>query len=185
VSGTVPGEVDIDIDTNGDGTPDYTVFTAPASLYNSPIIGQSVVWVWNHATDAIAAGFYASQSTNDSNVVMDICGEQIGMNASNFGDPMTLDVYGVDWYYQAAVTDSITGIHVTPLGERFWAPVLDIDPATALHPVQTTDLDVQDFGTVGTNPSETGLLLILNGDRFDYSGGAPKGNESMQIPLIP
>jgi subtilisin family serine protease len=175
----VPGEIDVDIDTNGDGTPDYTVFTAPQSLYASPIVGQSLVWVWDHSDDSVGAMFYTSQSTNDSNVVMDFCGEQIGMNASNFGDPLTLDVYGVDWYYQAAVTDAIMAIHVTPMGERFWAPVSDIDPAS------TTDLDVEDFGAVDTNPSETGLLLVLNGDRTDYFGGAPKGNESMQIPLIP
>jgi hypothetical protein len=178
-TGVVPSEIDVDIDTNGDGTPDFTVFTAPKSLYASPIVGQSLVWVLDHSDDSVGAMFYTSQSTNDSNVVMDFCGEQIGMNASNFGDPLTLDVYGVDWYYQAAVTDAIMAIHVTPMGERFWAPVSDIDPGS------TTDLDVEDFGSVDTNPSETGLLLVLNGDRSDYFGGAPKDNESMQIPLIP
>jgi hypothetical protein len=175
----VPGEIDIDIDTNGDSTPDYTVFTAPKSLYASPIIGQSLVWVWDHSNDNVGAMFYTSQGTNDSNVVMDICGEQIGMNATNFGDPMTLDVYGVDWYYQAATTDSIKGIEVAPMGERFWGPLSDIDPAS------TTDLDVEDFGTVETNPSETGLLIITNADRGDYFGGAPRSNESIQIPLLP
>jgi len=176
----VPGEIDVDIDTNGDQTPDYTVFSAPSSLYASPISGQALTWVYNHATNTTSAFFYTGMSTNDSNLVMDICGEQIGMDASNFGDPMTMDVSAFDWYYRDfALTDSITGIQVTPLGERFWGEVLDIDPGS------TSDLDIEDNGTVGTNPSETGLLLVLNADRGAYFGGAPKGNEAMQIPLLP
>jgi hypothetical protein len=46
-------------------------------------------------------------------------------------------------------------------------------------------MTVHDFGPAGTNPSETGLMLVLDGSRGATRGGAPAANEVKLITVKP
>ncbi len=184
----VPGEIDVDIDVNGDDSPDYQVFSSPASL-GALSDGRALTFVYNYATSAISAWFYTDHATNDSNLILTICGDQIGMDVADLGTPLTMDVTAFDWYYRNyAVTDKIAGIEVAPYRERFSGVV---NAASGNIPRQSSaTLTVGDYGEADSNPSETGLLLILNAERTSvngvlYHGGAPAGRESLPLTVVP
>jgi len=185
-SSIVPGEIDVDIDVNHDGTPDFDVFAAPPSLSN----GLLLTYVYNYKTKAAPEAWFAADSaTNDSNTVLWFCGDQLGLDATAFGTPWTMDVYAFDSYYRDfALTDAITGIEVSPLRERL-GPA-DFSTSIDIAPHTTSTLDVADWTTdyagepmPDGNPSDMGLLLITNANRGTYFGGAPKGNEAIQLLL--
>jgi hypothetical protein len=124
--------------------------------------------------------FFTDHGTNSGNTVLTFCAEQIGMNAANFGQLMDISVLAIDFYYSGLVTDLIAGITIAPLGERYLGSVEDIPPG------QTGTLTVLDFGPEGTNPSETGLLLLLDASREEgIRGGAPANNEAITITVNP
>ncbi len=185
----VPGEIDVDIDVNGDGSPDYQVFSAPSSpgMLDD---GRAATYVYDYATGGEpVAWFYTDHGTNDSNLVLTFCGDQIGMSIADLGHPMTMTVTAYDWYYRDyAVTDRIEGIAVAPYRERFAGIV---NTSTGDIPgKRTVTLSVADYGAAGSNPSETGLLLVLNAGRTSatgvaYYGGAPAGREALPITVVP
>jgi hypothetical protein len=181
--GAFPGEFDIFLDTDLDGKPDYLVFNAPL---NGTLDARELVWAVNlDDPDAVAdAFFFADSGTNDANKVMTICGEQIGMNATNFFDVMNMDVGAFDNYFTGAKTDSIVGMKVAPLGERYLG-VFDTDGNVIgdIPPFTRAVMDVVDFGPSGTNPSETGLMLVANASRGDVRGGAPPRREALLIRI--
>lgn len=180
----VPGEIDVNLDVNDDGAADYLVFSSTASLTLSD--ARAVTYVYNYDTEDLSAYFYTDHGTNDSNLVMWICGDQIGMDATDFGTPMTMDVAAYDWYYHDyALTDSITGIEVAPYAEHFWTG------GGILPSGVSADLLVEDLAgyyAYPANPSETGLLITTNG-LLDYDGvttwraGAPNGREAIQLTV--
>ncbi len=178
----VPGEIDLDLDINGDGKPDYNIFSGPASL-GGTTDGRALTYVANLTTHAMSAWFYTDHGTNDSNTILTFCGDQLGLNATAFGTPWEMSVTAYDWFYRDyAVTDQITGIHVAPLAEHYWASVGTLDGDIAAG--TTATLSVSDLSSTyayPANPSETGLLLVTNADRGDWRGGAPAGRET--IPL--
>jgi hypothetical protein len=114
------------------------------------------------------------------NTVLTICSSQIGMSSANYFQQMDVKVDARDWASSGTVTDSIEGITLSPLGERYLGLVNDI-PSNG-----TEVLTVLDFGASGTNPSETGVLLILDAARAgNIRGGAPAANEAIVLPVVP
>jgi subtilisin family serine protease len=183
--GAVPGEYDVFLDTDQDGTPDFVVFTATAGPDD---ISQLTYSFDLNDPDAVPqALFYADNGTNDSNTLLAVCGEQIGMNATNFYDPMDMAVGAYDNYFTTNLTDTIEGITVSPLGERYLGIFDEAGSVQGDVPANgSAAVTVVDFGTVDTNPSETGLLLINNAFRpGDYHGGAPVGREATRVPVTP
>ncbi len=173
------------LDTDEDGEAEYAVFNGALGDPFGISSAQSVTWVWNLDTDAAGAMFYTDHATNATNTVLTFCGEQIGMNATNFYDPITMDVEAVDNYFTGFATDAILGIQVAPLGERY-AGVVGTDwYSFDVNPFSNARLNVVDWGTEGTNPSETGVMLVLDAARGSAHGGAPLGNESLLINVIP
>ena len=67
---------------------------------------------------------------------------------------------------------------VSPLGERY----LGLG-ATDIPSGDTQTLTVLDFGPVDTNPTETGLLLVLDASRGSIRGGAPSNNETILLTV--
>jgi hypothetical protein len=165
-----------DLDVDQDGVFDYEVFNYDLAL---PAItdGRNVTWVADLATGDASAFFYTDHGTNSGNTVLYFCGEQIGMNATNFFQPVDIQVLAVDLYFTGNVTDYLDGITVAPLGERYLGLVSDIAPGGE------ETLAVLDFGS-GNDTTETGVLLLLDGARGDIRGGAPKGKEAISIKVI-
>jgi len=184
----VPGEIDVDLDVNDDGIADYVVFSAPVSL-GALSDGRALTYVYNYATTSLSAWFYTDHATNDSNLILTFCGDQIGMDISDVGHPMTMTVTAYDWYYRDyAVTDQIDGIEVAPYRERY-AGIVNTGTGDIAGKSAAT-LTVGDFGAADSNPSETGLLLILNAERTSvsgalYHGGAPAGREALPLTVVP
>jgi hypothetical protein len=172
----LPVSHQIYLDTNRDGTDDYVVLNRDASGLGTITDGRQLAWVLNLATGSATAFFYAEHSTSTGNTVLYICGEQIGMNAANMlTTQVNMSVVAQDFYY-GGPGDAVTGLTVTPLGERFLGVANDV-------PGQSNDaagLSVYDFGPFPGNSPELGLMLVTNGDRGGGNrGGATKATEAL------
>ncbi|MGZ8474874.1 MAG: S8 family serine peptidase [Candidatus Limnocylindria bacterium] len=176
----------VDLDVDGDGVYDYEVYNldvAGSTLAD----GRNLTWVYDFAADAASAFFFTDHGTNGGNTVLLLCGEQIGMNASDFGTPITADAFALDLYFSGNVTDVVEGIQFAPLGERYF-PVFGTDGYGSgdIAPNGSTTMTVHDFGSAGTNPSETGIMLVLDAARGGgVKGGAPATNEVKLITVRP
>ena len=179
--GAYPGEFDVFLDTDNDDEPDFVVFNAPL---DTTLDARDLTWVadLHHPDDEATALFFADNGTSDPNTVLTICGEQIGMDASDFGHQMAMSVQAFDSFFSGERTDQIDGMTVAPLGERYFG-VFGADTAGSddIGPFSSRILNVVDFGPDGTNPDEKGLLLLTNATRGDFRGGAPVGKEAIQL----
>ena len=169
-----PAIFEIDLDTNQDGIADYAVFDFDASLSGQLSDGRNQTFVQNLTTGATTSFFFVDHDTQSGNTVLLLCGEQIGMNAKNFFQPIDLTALAIDGYFSGNVTDVIDGVTISPLGEQFLGMFEAGGPgATSLAPGGSDKLTVIDFGLT-TNNTETGLLLLNR-------GGAPKRNEARTV----
>lgn len=164
------------LDTNRDGVDDYVILNRDFSGLTTITDGRQLTWALNLATGSASAFFFAEHSTNTGNTVLYICGEQIGMNASAFlARQVDMDVIAQDFYY-GGPGDAVTGLTVTPLGERFYGEPNDITGNT----YNPAGLAIYDFGAFPGNSPELGLMLITNGDRgAGLRGGATQGSEAL------
>jgi hypothetical protein len=172
-----PGVFEFDLDTDNSGIPEYAVFNFDLGL---PGLGdgRNATWVENLSTGEASAMFFTDQGTNSANTVLTFCGDQIGMTAADFGKQVKMNVAAVDIYYTGNVTDSIQDITIAPLGERYLATVNDIPPG------EKETLTIADLGAQGTNPSESGVLLLLDAPRSDGTrAGAPPNKEAIAITV--
>jgi hypothetical protein len=161
-----PFSFTVDIDSDQDGDLDYQVFTLDAAGNLSD--GRNLTFVFDASTGDSTAFFFTDHQMKSGNTIMYICGEQIGMNAENFFDPMDVAVYAYDNYFTGLFTDGIEGITISPLGEQYLALFEDGGiNLTALGPKDTDMLRFLDLGET-TNNSELGLLLM-------YRDGAQLG----------
>jgi subtilisin family serine protease len=174
-----PASFDFYLDVDQDGVFDYDIFNFDLSLSTSISDGRNVAWVVDLATGDASAFFYTDHGTNSGNTALYFCGEQIGMNAANFFQPMDMMVLASDWYFGSGVTDYLDGITIAPLGERYLG-LMSNDVA----PGATETLAVLDFGA-GNDTTETGVLLFLDAARGDIRGGAPAWKEAIGIKVIP
>jgi minor extracellular serine protease Vpr len=168
------------LDTNQDGNFDYVVLNRDASAappsFNTISDGRQLSFVINLATGSASAFFFAEHAMNTGNTVLLICGEQIGMNAANMlNTRVNMDVIAQDFYY-GGPGDIVTGLTVTPLGERFYGVPNDV----AGNSYDAAGLAVYDFSAFPGNSPELGLLLFTNGDRgAGNRGGATQETEAL------
>jgi subtilisin family serine protease len=164
------------LDTNQDGIDDYVVLNRDASGPNTISDGRQLSWVLNLSTGSLSAFFFAEHTANTGNTVLLICGEQIGMNAANLlNTQVNMDVIAQDFYF-GGPGDIVTGLTVTPLGERFYGVPNDVAGKT----YDPAGLAVYDFGLFPGNSPELGLLLFTNGDRgAGNRGGATQSTEAL------
>jgi subtilisin family serine protease len=172
----LPVSHQIELDTNRDGTVDYTVLNRDFSGLNTITDGRQLSWVLNEATRTASAFFFAEHSTNTGNTALIICGEQIGMNAANLlATQVDMNVIAQDFYY-GGPGDAVTGLTVTPLGERYFGIPADIAGESG------GAVDVIDFGPFPGNTDELGIMLFGNGDRGSGNrGGATHDSEAFLI----
>ena len=183
-----PAAFEWDIDTTGDGAPDYAVFNL--DLGGGALSdGRNAVFVDPLGPGATTAFFFTDHATNSGNTVLNICGEQLGLGPSGLGTPLSADVFAVDIYFTGQVTDVITDVRFAPLGERYF-PVVGTSGFGGgdIAAGGTAILNVLDFGTAGTNPGELGVLLFTDGARAGASGvfktGSPQANEAIAIHAV-
>ncbi len=182
----VPGELDIDLDVDEDGAPDFNIFSGPVSV---PGLGdaRALTWVYDYDAETLDAWWYTEHGTNDTNTTLTICGDQLGLDATAFGSPWEFDVTAYDWYYRNyAVTDRIEGIEVAPYAEHFYGYVDTVDGD--ILGSTTADMyaeDLSGYYAYPVNPSETGILVVTNAYSAsgDFRGGAPRGRESILVTV--
>ena len=116
-------------DTDGDGTVDYAVYNADISRLRCPLGWYgNVVNVPDVDAGTQTAFFTTDYRTNSANTVLYLCGEQIGMNATDFwGAGIAATVFAVDFYQSGTERDVIADVEFAPLGDA-------IGPATAPRP---------------------------------------------------
>ncbi|HUG48860.1 MAG TPA: S8 family serine peptidase [Candidatus Limnocylindria bacterium] len=169
-----PAEFQVWLDVDQDGVDDYVVFTADVGLGLSD--GRVLTWVFNLNTGSLSAFFFADHDTNSGNMVMLICGEQIGMNAADFFDPVDSTYQVVDWYF-GGPGDGTGTLTIAPLGERYLG-LVDGSIFATIAPKTNADVEILDFGPVDTNPGELGVLLL-------FRDGAPAAREALEIHISP
>lgn len=173
-----PTLFDVFIDVDQDGKFDYDVFNFDNSNSGQLSDGRNMVFVNNIKTNRATAFFTTDHETNSANTVLLLCGEQIGMNAANFLDPMDITVAVADWQYQGKYTDEIDGITISPLGEQYVAEFAQGGiGATTLGPNGKDKMRILDFGRT-TNNTESGLLLL-------FRGGAELNREAGTVVILP
>jgi hypothetical protein len=156
-----PMSIRITIDADQDGTDDYWVLSRDVSL-NNITDGRNLAWTVDLSSGLADAFFFTEHDTKSGNTVLLLCGEQIGMNASNFFDPMNVNIYADD-FYNGGDGDAIEGITIAPLGEQYLASFETGGiGATTLASKAEDKLSIIDFGP-GPNTTEEGLLLLYRG----------------------
>jgi len=179
-----PAAFEFQLDTSGDGVADYAIFNL--DLAGNLTDGRNAVFSFdlNDPAAVPEAFFLTLHATNAATTVLLVCGEQIGMNADDFFTPITADLLAVDIYFTGDVTDVVEDLAFAPLGERYVAQIGAVEVFGAIASGATAELTVTDFGPVGTNPSETGVLLLYNANFLGgaYSG-APEGNDDFAVTI--
>jgi minor extracellular serine protease Vpr len=180
-----PAAFEFDIDTSGDGEADFAIFNQDAAG-GALSDGRNVVFTLDlNDPEAVPEAFFATlHATNAATTVLLVCAEQIGMTAADIGTPISGDLLAVDIYFTGNVTDVVEGLEFAPLGERYLA-VIGGSVVTGSIPSGATEaLEVIDFGPDGTNPSETGVMLLYNANNFGgaYSG-APEDNDDFAVTI--
>ncbi len=182
-----PGQVQINLDTDRDGTFDFQVRSADFSL-NQLTDGRNLAWVINLRTGAANAFFFTDHSMNSANFVLTICGSQLAdpTRPASLGGPLAVPAIGqqlnaqvdaFDFYFTATVVDSIKDIVFAPGGERYIGTISDI-PAGG-----SATLTVTATGST-TNTTETGVLLLFDGTRdAGTKSGAPEGREAWAVTV--
>ncbi len=150
----------------------YVVFNANSALgFGEP----QLVWVANLSTGRASAFFYVTNATNTANTVFAICGDQIGLDASDFfTTPVGVDVYAFENQFYGNLTDAIEGMAAYPLGERYWAATEDVLGKTK------TSFTTYDFGDELNQ--DLGLLFFTNSPRgAGNQGGATASSEAVIV----
>lgn len=162
------------LDTNRDGNSDFVVLNRDASGLNTISDGRQLSWVVNLATNRASAFFFAEHSMNTGNTALYICAEQVGLTAADMlSRNVNMVVVAEDFYY-GGPGDMVTGLTVTPLGERYVGFPADIPGKS------TGTMTVFDFGAFPGNTPELGVMLFTNGDRgAGNRGGATPATEAL------
>jgi hypothetical protein len=169
-----PASFEFWLDIDQDDAPDYVVVNRDLSFagYDD---GRNATFVVDLASGTADAWFFTDHDTNSANTVLPFCGEQIGMNAADFGSPMDITAVASDLYF-GGPGDQVGNITVAPLGERFLGVFGDGSVGLGTVPARGREtLGYVDTGET-VNTTETGLLLL-------YRGGAPGSREASTLVL--
>ncbi len=159
---TYPAEFDIYIDSNRDGTPDYIVFNSENGGFG--VTGQSVVSVFNLATNAVTGPFFFTDADlNSGNAILTVPMAAVGLTPSTKFD---FAVYAFDNYFTGFLTDAIEGMTYTASTPKFVGTGI---PAAGVPAGGSSTLAIHSVsGGDSASPSQTGLLLLY---RDAKSGG--------------
>jgi subtilisin family serine protease len=163
----------VSLDTNSDGTFDYEVYNLDLAAPTGD--GRQATFAQKIGEPTAEAFFFTEHATNTGNTVLLICGEQVGLTGTDMlATSVKMRVDTLDYYF-GGPGDSVDGLTVTPLGERYFAEVADI-PGLSRGKMKVTD-----FGPWPGNSEELGILLFTNG----RNGGATKATEARMFKAVP
>jgi subtilisin family serine protease len=169
---------EVDLDVNNDGLTDFFVINQDVGGVTALSDGRQVTAVINAATGAGVLRFFAEHATNSANVILRVCGSDMGLTLASIGQPMVADFRATSWYFGG--DESHLGPYmVTPLGEEFTATV----PGDQIAPMQSSTLTVTQWDLFpGTDPY-AGVMLINNSDfGANLRGGATAATEATLLP---
>ena len=178
-----PGVYFIDVDTDGDGTPDHVIYNYDLSGLGTITDGRNVTWAAPYVDfeagiiGGSSAFFFTDHVTITGNTILTICGEQIGLDATDFFvTPVTLQVSAVDIYF-GGPGDDLDPFTIAPFAERYFA----VDAGTAgaldaIEPGSSADLAVIDFGPNPGDSENLGVLIFTN-----RNGGATPETEAVYL----
>ncbi len=174
----VPGaDVRWELDTNQDGVVDYTILDRDLS-FSGVSDGRSVTWAFENATGAASAFFFTEHATNSGNVVLTICGEQIGLTGTDML-ATNVDVVSVqtfDFYY-GGPGDAMGPFTITPLGEQYVGLPPDVGPFS------DDVMPVINYGPWPGNTPELGVMVVTDADRgAGARGGSQQWAELIVVP---
>ena len=170
---------EVDIDVNNDGVNDFFVINQDVGGVTQLSDGRQVTAVINAATGASIARFFVEHATNSSNVILRVCGSDLGLTLAAIGTPMTANFFAYSWYF-GGDESHLGPFKVTPFGEEFTAAV----PGDLLAWKQKGDLAVHAVGAVPGHGSARGCApdqqqrLRLAANR----GGATRDTEATLLP---
>ena len=162
------------LDINQDGVDDYVILNRDLSGLGTITDGRQVAWALNLTTGQARAFFFAEHATNTGNTVLTVCAEQVGLSGADLGTtPVNVTLVTQDFYF-GGPGDLITGLTVTPFGERYVGVPDDIAGKSG------GSMTVYDFGQLPGNTEELGIMLITDSDRgAGNRGGAVQDGEAM------
>lgn len=171
---------EMDIDVDGDGWDDFWVFNIDNSGYTTLTDGRQRVVVVNANTGAGTLRFFVEHATNSSNVILRVCGNDLGLTWNDLGRPMNAIFYAQSWYF--GQTAPVLGPYViSPLGEEFTGSV----DGDILGPKAKGDLNVQQYAPLPGLTPQLGLLLVTNSDMEWLNGnrgGSTFATEGLILP---
>ena len=169
---------EVDIDTSGDGIADFWVFNIDNSGFTTLTDGRQRVVVVNAATGAGSLRFFVEHATNSSNVVLRVCGNDLGLTLADAGRPMSAEFYAQSWYF--GQTAPILGPYsISPGGEEFAGAIA----GNQLAPKVKGDLLVQQYAPLPGLTPQLGLLLVNNSELdVNDRGGATLATEGLILP---
>ena len=169
-----------EVDLNVDGMPgnDFAVISQDVSGITTITDGRQVTSVINLATGASVARFFVEHATNTSNVILRVCGSDMGLTQAAIGVPMTADYYSYSWYFGGAESH-LGPFRLTPFGEEYTGTV----PGDVLTHNQSGNLSFTQWPLFPNTDPQKGLLLINNSDFGAASrGGATAETEGLLLP---
>jgi hypothetical protein len=157
-----PLEIDINVDTNRDGTADYVAYTSELNAATAFAgDGRNVVYA-GPVGGPQKAIFFTQHGTNSGAFILTVCGEQIGLSSADAGKLVNVDAYTFDNYFTGTSTSHIAAT-MGVLNERY--AVADL-AQTALFTTLSlpagslSSYRLHDAGAAGASPTEQGLLLL-------------------------
>jgi hypothetical protein len=169
---------EVDIDVNADGENDFAVISQDLSGVTTITDGRQVTAAINLATGASIARFFVEHATNSSNVILRVCGSDLGLTQAAIGVPMTANYFAFSWYFGGAESH-LGPFKLTPFGEEYTGAV----PGDVLTFNQSANLSFTQWPLFpGTDP-QGGLILVNNSDFGAASrGGATAATEGLLLP---
>ncbi len=151
---------EVDIDVNNDGVNDFAVISQDAAGITSLSDGRQVTAVINLATGASLARFFVEHATNSRNVILRVCGSDMGLTQAAIGQPMVANYFAYNWYFGGDVESHLGPFRLTPFGEEYTAAV----PGDLLTYKQKGNLAFTQWALFGGTDPHAGLILINNSD---------------------
>jgi minor extracellular serine protease Vpr len=170
---------EVDLDVNGDNINDFAVVSQDVAGITSISDGRQVTSVINLATNASIARFFVEHATNSTNVILRVCGSDMGLTQAAIGQPMRANFYAYSWYFGGDVESHLGPYRLTPLGEEYTATI----PGDQLTYKQKDNLTFTQWGLFPGTDAHAGILVVTNSDFGAASrGGATLDTEGILLP---